>query len=411
MKGARRVAAEKGRFGGGPIPFGYRRSTTPGLLEEDPAEAVTVRRIFGEYVAGRSQRQIARDLDAEGERTKLGGRWAQAIIRRILANPIYRGSAHVHGEEHEGDGHPALVSPELWEDARRLRESLARTKGGGRGPMPKGNHLFRHGHLRCGCCGDSMIPRTIRPRSKSGNPYEAYLCYSRVRNGPEACSQTPVPRAHVDEAVYDYFTAVALDVAATREQFAKAHDHRLAEAHALREGAERDGLRAAESVERIRQYVREGRIEPEELASAKGEAEAAQAKALLLAQREAEIDVEGSLADVEEAVLGHLARLRSAIIGRVADAEGIEAVRAALLSTFESFTLHHAESQAANTKLLDPDLHLIYSPYYLEPRIRDEAIEGHYTADYEEEGMISFPRARRMPLPMRGNGDTEAFTT
>ena len=85
-------------------------------------------------------------------------------------------------------------------------------------------------------------------------------------------------------------------------------------------------------------------------------------------------------------------------------------MRAALLSTFESFTLHHAESDAANTKLLDPDLHLVWSPYYREPRIRAEAIGGSYGLDYEDAGEISVPSPRRMSLPMRGNGDTDTFT-
>jgi hypothetical protein len=90
----------------------------------------------------------------------------------------------------------------------------------------------------------------------------------------------------------------------------------------------------------------------------------------------------------------------------------VEAVRAALISTFERFTLHHRDSEAAQTMLLDPDLYLTWSPYYLEPKIREDAIVGYYDADNEGVGAaLSLPIARRMPLPMRRNTDAEALPT
>jgi hypothetical protein len=63
-------------------------------------------------------------------------------------------------------------------------------------------------------------------------------------------------------------------------------------------------------------------------------------------------------------------------------------------------------------KLLDPDLDLIWSPYYLEPKIREEAIGGCYEAeDLATETKLSIPAPRGMPLPMRGNTDTQGLTT
>jgi site-specific DNA recombinase len=402
MRGSRRERAKAGKFGGGPIPYGYRASDTPGLLEEDPGEAALVRRIFTEYVSGRSQRQIARSLALEGHKTKRGGQWAQAIIRRILANPLYKG----WGQQ------PALVSPETWEEARRLREALTRTKGGGRGPAPKGSHLFRHGHLRCGRCGEAMIPRTIRARSKTGKPYEAYLCHRRVRGGPEACSQTPIPRAHVDEAVFDYFERVTLDVAATREQVARSYELRLQEARALRESAERDFRQARASLDKLdRDYGSMPDERWNRLASKyEAELERAEREAGLLAQMEESVQEEGSQVDADEAVLEHLDRLRSAVVGRVRGAEGLEAVRAALVVTFESFTLHHRDSEAAQEKVLDPDLFLVWSTYYLEPQVRPEALGGSFGYEHEDGRMISFPKPRRTALPLP-NTDTAGRTT
>jgi site-specific DNA recombinase len=422
VKGGMRVRAEEGFFTG-VAPLGYRygegvRNGNPtGILIEDPTEAALVRRIYLEYLAGRSQRQIARDLDREGKRTKQGGHWAQPIVRRILANPTYKGIISYkdeHGREAEAQGlHGAIIDLETWEKVRILRESLSRTKGGGRGPMPRGHHLFRHGHLRCGLCGDSMIPRTIRARSKAGQPYEVYLCYSRVRNGPDACSQKPVPRAHVDEAVFHYFEAVSLDVTATREQVAHAHELRVSDVRGLRESAEREHRKARAALDKLDRDYGEMPDERWNRLACKYEAELqrAEREAGLLREEEERVTKEGSPADADEAVLAHLARLRSAVVGRVVDAEGLEAVRAALVSMFESFTLHHRDSEAAATKLLDPDLYLTWSPYYLEPKIRPEAVGGFYDSDYEDEGTISFPEPRRVPLPIGGSSDTQGFVT
>lgn len=79
-----------------------------------------------------------------------------------------------------------------------------------------------------------------RPNGTPGSPpYEAYVCLGR-KNGLEPCSQSAVERELIDAAVFDYFTRVALDVAATREAIAKGQDVKLAEIDALRDQASRD---------------------------------------------------------------------------------------------------------------------------------------------------------------------------
>lgn len=188
----------------------------------------------------------------------------------------------------------------------------------------------------------------------------------------------------------------------------------MSEAQALRESAERDLRQARSALDKLdRDY---GQMPDERWNRLAGKYEAdlerAEREARLLRQEEEAVRDEASLADADEVILASLARIRSAIVGRISNAEGLEAVRAALVSTFESFTLHHRDSEAAQTKLLDPDLDLIWSPYYLEPHIREEAIVGSYEAEDLDSGeKLSLPIARRMPLPMRVNTDTQGFTT
>jgi site-specific DNA recombinase len=99
-----RGRVEAGRSGGG-ISFGYRivrrfenGVVTTGEREIVPGEAAIVRRIFKDYLAGASPKQIAKTLNAEGVRGPQGGLWSPSTIhgnprRRngILHNELYIG--------------------------------------------------------------------------------------------------------------------------------------------------------------------------------------------------------------------------------------------------------------------------------------------------------------------------------
>ncbi len=87
-----------GRHAGGRA-YGYRPIVgRPGELEIVEPEAQIVRRIFEEYVAGRTPRQIAHDLNAEGVAPPRGKLWAASTINGnkarhhgILLNELYAG--------------------------------------------------------------------------------------------------------------------------------------------------------------------------------------------------------------------------------------------------------------------------------------------------------------------------------
>jgi site-specific DNA recombinase len=87
-----------GRHAGGRA-YGYRPVPgKPGELEIVDSEAGIIRRIFSEYVAGRTPREIARDLNADGVAAPRGTRWAASTINGnktrhhgILLNELYAG--------------------------------------------------------------------------------------------------------------------------------------------------------------------------------------------------------------------------------------------------------------------------------------------------------------------------------
>lgn len=53
-------------------------------LQPVQEERETIHRIFVLHAEGHSLREIARRLEAEGHRTKRGGRWAHATVRKVL---------------------------------------------------------------------------------------------------------------------------------------------------------------------------------------------------------------------------------------------------------------------------------------------------------------------------------------
>jgi site-specific DNA recombinase len=165
----------------GRVPFGYRPGGKDGLLV-DPAQAVIVQRIFTEYNAGKSQRQIARDLTRDGIPAKYGRPWTQGSISKLLANPVYSGTVRLNGESYDGT-HKPLVDAATWRKASQMRQAATVTR---RGRTPVANHALSGGMLRCDC-GAAMNAIT-KPTRTSGVLYEVYACSGRLAHGPDRCA-------------------------------------------------------------------------------------------------------------------------------------------------------------------------------------------------------------------------------
>jgi hypothetical protein len=189
--------------------------------------------------------------------------------------------------------------------------------------------------------------------------------------------------------VFAYFANVALDVDATRAQLAEARDRRLAEVRALRADAESDALRARERLGRVRRDYQDGRLDADDWAEQREqlseEGAAAEASVKRLRDQEAEVGAWGELLDAERDTLQRLGELRRAIAGQVRDAEGLAAVRAALLRLFEGLVVHRA----------DPGLEIggectdaICTPAYtVELRIREAEFRG-FATSYRQQRVL-----------------------
>jgi len=377
-------------------PYGYRWERNADdirVIVPDPAEAAIIRRIFAEYLAGRSQKAISRDLSRDKVPSHRGGQWHPGTVRLILARPLYAGWIPDGADGVLEGKHEPIIDREDWEKVAELRKAKARTHGRGR-PVA-GRHIFRKGFLRCGICGESMIPRTTPNRASP--PRETYECYGHWRD-VETCSMMPVQRADIDSAVLAYFEQVGLDLNATRDQLRSALNQKLDEARALLAAAERDAASAAQRLARVKRDYTNGDLTAPEWrglrAELEPEATAAEAEVERLRKAVAAHQADTALDEAEAEVAALLDSIRSTVTGNVKDNAGIQAVSATLLRLFDHFTYHIGIPADANVELIDTDS-------WIEPAIASRAVEG-----YDNEMRPILPRE---PLGQAPNNYVEGF--
>lgn len=398
-KAAAFAMSREGRYNG-PRPCGYR--FVNGRLEPCEGEVPVVHRIYREFVAGRSRKKIATDLEADGVPTVRGkGRWRAPTVTSILSNPVYVGLVRdPHGNLHEGV-HQPILERDLWDRAQQLLKAQATQRGKGRGRPTVGTHLFVRGMLRCGECGEAMVPRT----PKVGRP--KYICNGSISYGRDFCSMGEVPRDVIDGAVFDFFANVALDVEATRRQILQARDHKLAEVRALHDQAALAVRQAEDRLTRVKRAFQDGKIDPEDWAEQrielKAELEAARAQEGRLSDHVAEVERWGGLIDAEAETYRLVAEIRKTVVGEVRNERGLEAARAALLRVFDRFVLHRTsklDGMSADDlfeRFGTADQNVWCGGYLIEPIIRPEALAG-YEDGYE-------PILRREPLVHAENNE------
>jgi site-specific DNA recombinase len=197
--------------------YGYRyRDADKAAYEIDPETGAIAARIWNEAARGRTLRQIAGGLSAEGIAKPSGrgrARWDHQTVRHILADLTYAGLAvgwryrlvKGHGRqirpeaEHvplpEGTA-PAIVDMATFEAVQeRLRLNKERAARSNRAPEET---LLRAGYVRCGQCGDAMMVQ--RPRPGRGMA-AAYSC-ARGRKYRGDCTMHAISSSILDEAAW-----------------------------------------------------------------------------------------------------------------------------------------------------------------------------------------------------------------
>lgn len=143
-------------------------------------KARIIRRIFSEYINGKSSTLIARELNEDGIQTVGNKRWHNSSILLILKNEKYKGDAllqkyytpeHVKKRSFKNnevinsyyveDNHSAIISREMWEQVQEEIKKRAKAKGNFEGDEEKYTKRYQlTGMLYCNKCGSTLRRRT-----------------------------------------------------------------------------------------------------------------------------------------------------------------------------------------------------------------------------------------------------------
>ena len=203
---------------GGNVPFSYKsflgyRKGADGNPEIDEGEAVIIRRIFSEYLAGKSLLNIAKGLTADGIPTaEKKTEWSSVRVLSILTNEKYKGDALLQktyisdcinkkAKKNIGElpmyyienNHPAIIERAMFD---RVQEEISRRKSkrkvkqtGTKTELGKYSSKYALSEiLFCGNCG---TPYRRCTWVKNGKKKVVWRCISRLDYGTKYCKDSP----------------------------------------------------------------------------------------------------------------------------------------------------------------------------------------------------------------------------
>lgn len=174
-----------------------------------PDEAEVVRRIFQNFLDGKSRLETERELNGEGITTRSGGRWMDSNIKVILTNITYTGNLLLQKEyiddpitkkrrKNKGElpqyfvegTHEAIIDMETFQ---YVQDEMARRRELGALANKSLNVTCFTGKVKCGLCGQSFMHNTRKNRAKVtqlGERYAFWGCGSNKKKGGRCKSRT-----------------------------------------------------------------------------------------------------------------------------------------------------------------------------------------------------------------------------
>lgn len=156
-------------------PFGYQY--IEGELIIDEYESSIVKRIFNEYLSGKSVTKIRDNLNSEGINGKKKP-FSHRSVSFILKNVLYTGKQKFKNKVYPGN-HKAIISDELFDTTQKelkIRQKAAYEMNNN--PRPFQAKYILSGIARCGYCGAPMESMLGNIR-KDGSRLRKYQCCNR----------------------------------------------------------------------------------------------------------------------------------------------------------------------------------------------------------------------------------------
>ena len=208
-----RLESAKKHLALGPVPLGYK-ARKDRTFEVDPTTAPVVRRIFADYLAGKTMAEIIRALNAEGLRTGKNEPFTNNSLRKILHNEKYVGVYdYNNGEIRDEDAIPAIVDRETFYAVQELTKRNLRKR------VTKTERLSDYvltGKLYCGICGSMMVGES--GTSHTGAVHNYYTCSKHKRE--RACPMHAIRQDELESTVLESVMSLLTDE--TIEEIAEA---------------------------------------------------------------------------------------------------------------------------------------------------------------------------------------------
>lgn len=203
--------------------LGYDKDSN-GNLVVNQEQAKVVKRIFHEYLKGKSFNSISKALEKDGVLTGAGKKkWWTSTIQKILKNEKYYGDAILQKTytldflthkkvKNKGQvqqfyvegSHEPIISKEIYDKVQAEIARRAEMNNNIEGNREKySNKYCFSGKVKCGCCGSNYTRRVWNSIDK----YKKYIwgCSNRFRNGSGVCGMDSVPEQRIKDAFVKAF--------------------------------------------------------------------------------------------------------------------------------------------------------------------------------------------------------------
>ncbi len=245
---------ERGKWGGGYVPYGYELDPVIKDLKVHPKESKAVRLMFESIAAGMTLARTAEFLHEKGHVTKsrivkrqngkevnIGGRkFREDIVFRMIRNPFYCGFMTHNGKlgKHR---YETIIPKTLYDKAN---SSMKKKSPDNNGVKIKPNadrhvHLLK-GILKCDDCGCSMTPVPSGKKDKDGNQYLYYVC-TEVNHYKDAktCKVRSLPARHIEDTMIHYLKDLGEEPGILNTVIAASNKHSDAEVKKLKKEEDR----------------------------------------------------------------------------------------------------------------------------------------------------------------------------
>ena len=237
IKRGQRESIAKGRYCGGPIPYGYKVSD--GKLVIDEKTAWVIRYVFEQYASGTPMKEIIDELKRRGVRGSRGGELTYTTFTRALTNTTYIGKYVYNGEAVEGLAEP-LIDEETFARVQIIVKANAHAPAAGKAIV----EYLLQGKAFCGHCGSHMVGESGRGRNKE--TYNYYSCAARKKH--HTCSKKNEKKDFIEWYVVEQTLLYVLTPSRIKQ---------IAKIVVEEYDKEFSGSKIEESEKLIRQYERE----------------------------------------------------------------------------------------------------------------------------------------------------------